>query len=211
MINKSLKRFMKPLINQTILPAEPKALLFQNSSYGEFQNKVLDIAGDIDISFQTGPSISGVGDRCVLSQCSTNVFENKEFRLYINNSLKIQAQVGGNYTPTSNLPAVEPNTIYRILLQGSKLQVFINSSLFLDVVFNRGVAIEPTAKSRLGIETHGAGFRANYNGLLSWIVIQGYYYPLDDYVSMTQGSWPSSNNNLILFNPVWVQISNNFK
>lgn len=163
-------------------------------------NRAINVDGDIDIEFQTGPAVPSAGggmEYTVISQCLTATFASKEFNLYFNSTIgAMQMQVGGAYSPSGASVILSPDTKYRALLQGASLQFFRNGQSLFSTSFTRGAAREPTAQTVIGASTHGSPttFRAFARGMFYNIKINGTLWPMADRNQTVQPSIPAGNN-----------------
>jgi len=167
------------------------------SNRGVLFARSINTDGDIDIEFRTGPVVPAAGgiEYCIVSQCLTNNFSAKEFRLYFNASENwLQGQVGAAYSPSLNGFKLGPNKHCRWLLEGARLRVFENGVVKMDTTFNRGTAKEPTAQTVIGAETHGSAnsFRAFAGGMFYDLKINGVHYPIGERNQTVQLPSPDS-------------------
>lgn len=173
---------------------------------GVLASRAINPDGDIDIEFSTGPNAVGnIGtEYCVISQCLSNNFSAKEFRLYFNTSTNaLQAQVGGTYQASSAAVTLKPNTDYRFLLRGALIEVFVNGELTSSTPFTRGVSREAAAVTVVGAETHGSAttFRAPFKGELYNVRVNGIRWPMADRNQAIQLPEPSGLGAELLVNP----------
>lgn len=167
------------------------------NTFGVFAFKAINTDDNVDVEFWTGRSIPVPGgvEYCLISQCLTNNFSNKEFRLYFNSSAGwIQAQVGGSYSPSLDGFQLGPNKTGRWLQVANSMKVFNSGLLTLNTNFVRGAQRELNARTVLGAETHGASnvFRAFLSGMILGVKIGGTYWPLDDKDRLVQLPLPNN-------------------